>query len=67
MNDYNEIVKVMQKMSDKDLFAYFTGLSDAAWKRTTPSEWQAYIMYLDSVAFKGILDYMTADEILYVW
>lgn len=31
MADYDDIVKIMREMTDKDLFTYFTNLSDAAW------------------------------------
>lgn len=67
LNDYNDVVKVLQQMDSAQLYNYFTGLSEGAWKKTTVAEWQSYIVYLDSQGFKGILDYMTTDEIIYIW
>lgn len=67
LEDFNDIVRIFHDLNEKQVFAYFTGLTDAAWKETTPSEWQSYVMFLDTQGFKGILDYMTADEILFVW
>jgi len=67
LEDYHDITRIFADMTDQQLYNYFTELTDAAWKQTTPTEWQSYIVYLDSQGFKGILDYMTTDEILYVW
>ena len=67
MDDYRDIINFFKQMTNEQLEKYFTTLSDEAWKLTTPAEWQAYIMYLPSKDFKGIVDYMTVDEILWVW
>ena len=67
LQDYHDIIHIFESMDGTQLYNYFTGLTDAAWKQTTAAEWQSYIVYLDSQGFKGILDYMTTDEILYVW
>jgi len=67
LEDFNDIVRVFESMTDAQVYSYFTGLTDAAWKQTSPSEWRSYIDFLDSQGFKGILDYMSTDEILYVW
>ena len=34
---------------------------------TTADEWRAMILFMDSTDFKGIVDYMSTDEILGVW
>lgn len=67
LDNFDDIVRIFRHMTGKQVYAYFTGLSDAAWKQTTPEEWQSYVVFLDSRGFKGILDYMSAEEILYVW
>ena len=67
LDNYHDVIDILQQMDNKQLYAYFTGLTDAAWKHTTKQEWQSYVVYLDSAGFKGILDYMTTDEITYVW
>lgn len=67
MDSYEKIVNVFENLTDAQLFAYFTQLSDKAWKQTTSEEWRAYVVFLDTDGFKGILDYMTVDEIVYVW
>ena len=67
LQDYHDIIHIFKSMDEAQLYNYFTGLTDAAWRQTTEAEWQSYIVFLDSQGFKGILDYMTTDEILYVW
>lgn len=67
MDSFEKIVNVFENLTDAQLFAYFTQLSDKAWKQTTPEEWRAYVVFLDTDGFKGILDYMTVEEIVYVW
>jgi len=54
-------------MSTAELVNYFDGLSDTAWRHTTGTEWQSYVMHLSSQCFKGILDEMTREEILSIW
>jgi len=48
LEDFNDIVHVFESMNEAQLYGYFTGLTDAAWKQTTISEWQSYIVFLDS-------------------
>lgn len=39
LEDFNDIVRIFQSLNEKQVFAYFTGMSDPAWKETTPAEW----------------------------
>jgi hypothetical protein len=67
LEDFHDIIHIFESMNEAQLYNYFAGLTDAAWKQTTVSEWQSYIVFLDSQGFKAIVDYMTTDEILDIW
>lgn len=67
INDYQEIIPIFESLDNKQLYAFFTQLSDASWKRTTVEEWRSYIVFLNSQGFKSIVDYMSTEEIQLVW
>lgn len=48
LDDFHDIVHIFERMTNMQVFEYFTGLSEAAWRQTTPEEWRSYIVYLDS-------------------
>jgi len=54
-------------LTEEQIFAYLTDLTENDWKMTTPDEWRALVIFLDSQGFKSIVDNMNADEILSVW
>jgi len=39
LQDYHDIIRIFQSLNEAQLYTYFTGLTDAAWKQTTPTEW----------------------------
>jgi len=67
LEDFHDITRIFEHMSTAELVNYFDGLSDTAWRHTTGTEWQSYVMHLSSQCFKGILDEMTREEILSIW
>merc|ERR1719181_1141693 len=67
LEDHHDIVHIFKSMTEEERLNYFYGLTEADWRSTTPSEWQSYVVFLDSQGFKMILDGMNAEEILYVF
>jgi hypothetical protein len=67
INDFHRIIPVFEMLTEEQVFAYLTGLTESDWRMTTPDEWRALVLFLDSQGFKSIVDYMNADEILGVW
>ena len=67
INDFNRIIHVFEMLTEEQIFAYLTDLTECDWKMTTPDEWRALVIFLDSQGFKSIVDNMNADEILSVW
>ena len=67
IDNFEQIVQIFKMLNDKQLFRYFTGLSEDSWVQTTPEEWRSYIVFMDSVNFKQIVDEMETEDIFFVW
>jgi len=67
MTDFNDIIHVFEMLTDKQIYGYWTGLSESEWRQTTPDQWRAMVLFLDTQGFKSFVDEMTTEEILGVW
>jgi hypothetical protein len=62
-----ELIGIFSQLSEKNIIAYYEGLTEEEWRSTTPAEWRAIGWTWSSQDFKSLLDNCTADEIAWIF
>ena len=62
-----QILGIFGQLEEKNIVAYFEGLTEAEWRSTTPSMWRAIAWSWSSQDFKELLDNCTAEEIAWIF
>lgn len=59
--------EIASEFSVEEIGSFLEQLSQQDWETMTPDEWRLWMTVLPAEDFKEILDYMTKDQILWVW
>ena len=63
-----ELMGIFNQLDEENIIAYYEGLTDEDWEKTTPAEWRLIGYTWESSDFKRyILDQCTFEQIIYIF